>query len=98
VVSASESSAETLGPARSISATNLAVRSTASPGAGNSVIVALRANGVNTSLACTIADSATTCTDVAHSASIPAGSTLALAVTSTLTTLPLQLMVGLETR
>ena len=96
-VSSTESSVQTLSPARSISAANLAVQTTAAPGSGNSVTVTLRANGANTALACTISGAATTCSDTADAPTLAAGSALSLGVSSTVTAPSMSLLVGLET-
>jgi hypothetical protein len=97
VTSATEDLVETLAPARAFSARNLAVQMASAPGGGNSATVTLRANGADTSLSCTIAGAATSCTNVADSPSIAAGATLSLEVTSSLGVLTTSLLVGFET-
>ena len=52
---------------------NLYVKLTNAPNTGKSWVVALRVNGVTTTLTCTIADGATTGSDVAHTISVAAG-------------------------
>ena len=97
-VSLNEDLVETLGPARSFTASSLAVRSSSAPGAGNTVTVTLRDDGSNTTLSCTIVDPATTCTNTSASATIAAGSTLSLSVSSSPTVPPISVLAGLETR
>lgn len=94
---ATEDAVETLSPARALSARNLAVQATTAPGGGNSLTVTVRANGADTVLACTIAGAATSCTNTADSASIPADATLSLEVTSSVGVLSTSLLVGFET-
>ena len=89
---------QTLSPARAITAASLAVRTTVAPGAGNSITVTLRDDGADTALACTIADTATSCSNVAANPAIGAGSALSLAVTATLGVPTTALLVGLETK
>ena len=43
------------------------------PGSGQSVTCTLRVNGSSASVTCTISNSATSCTDVTHTATISAG-------------------------
>jgi hypothetical protein len=61
------------------------------------VTVTVRDDGADTPLACTIAGTATSCTDVADSPVIAAGSTLSLRISSSLTAAATSLLVGLET-
>jgi hypothetical protein len=94
---ATEDSVETLSPAAAFSVRNLAVQVTTAPGAGQSVTVTVRDDGADTPLACTITGAATSCTDVADSPVIAAGSTLSLRISSSLTAAATSLLVGLET-
>lgn len=52
---------------------NLYVSLSAAPGAGQTVIATLRVNGLDTGVTCTIADSATSASDLTHTAAITAG-------------------------
>jgi hypothetical protein len=95
---ATEDPVETLSPAAALSARNLAVQLTTAPGAGQSVTVTVRDDGADTSLDCTITGgTATSCTNVADSPVIAAGSTLSLKISSTLTAAATSLLVGFET-
>lgn len=96
-VNTNEDLVETLAPARNLDARNLAVQTTSAPGPGNTITVTLRAAGADTALSCTIADAATSCTNVGTNALIPAASTLSLEVSSTPTLLLTSLLVGFET-
>lgn len=59
------------------------VKLNAAPGAGQSVTFTLMKNGADTSVTCTVSDSATSCTDLTNTASFVATDTVALkAVTS----------------
>jgi hypothetical protein len=53
------------------------------PGAGTSMLFSLRSNQATTSLACTISDTAKTCSDTTHFASTPAGTLLDISVSPT---------------
>jgi hypothetical protein len=92
-----ESSVETLSPARDLSAKNLAVRTSSAPGVGESVTVTLRDDGADTALACTVSAAATTCTNTGSTVTIGAGSALSLEVTAPATVLGMTLLVGFET-
>lgn len=96
-VSTTEDSVETLSPARDIGAQNLAVQASSAPGVGQSVTVTLRDDSADTALACTISGAATACTNTGTTASIGAGSTLSLEVTSTVGVVGTTLLVGFET-
>lgn len=96
-VNANEDLVETLAPARALAARNLAVQTTVAPGTGNSLTVTLRVDGADTALGCTIAGTATTCTNVGDEASIPAASTLSYGVTSSPGVLSTSILVGFET-
>jgi hypothetical protein len=96
-VDASEDAVETLAPARDLFARNLAVQTTSAPGTGNTLTVTLRVDGADTALACTLADLATSCSNVAADVSLPAGSTVSLEVSSTPTVLSTSVLVGFET-
>jgi hypothetical protein len=95
-VTANEALAETLAPAAPFTAGNLAVRLTQAPGAGTAVTVRLRANGADTGLACTVANLATSCKNTSTTATIPAGSAIALQVSSTGVIATISLLVGVE--
>jgi len=98
VVTATESLAQTLAPTVPFVAANLSARSTAAPGAGNTVTVTLRDEGANTPLSCTIVGASTSCTNTDASAAVPASSALSLAVTSTGNVPTLSLLVGFQGR
>jgi Collagen triple helix repeat (20 copies) len=94
-VTAVEGDVETLSPNGSLTAQDLFVRATTAPGALASVTVTLREDGTDTAVACTITGlGVTTCTSVAASATIAAGSRLSLEITSTGVLTSLSLLVG----
>jgi hypothetical protein len=96
-VSSTEPQVQMLSPAGDFTATNLSVRATAAPGAGNSMTVTLRANGTDTAVACTISSAATTCTS-AGSALVGAGSAIALKISSSPAATTTALLIGFEGR
>jgi hypothetical protein len=98
VVTATESLAQTLAPTTPFVASSLSVRSTAAPGAGNSVTLTLRDEGADTPLSCSISGAATTCTNTDTSAAIAGSSALSLEVTSTGSLPTLSLFVGFQGR
>ena len=61
----------------------LEVFAQASPGGGNSWVLTLRVNGVNSSVTCTITGTATRCSDLANSVAITANQTLSVEVSPT---------------
>ena len=65
-----------LSPAGTLS--KLYIQLTGTPGTGQSYIFTVYQNGSPTSLACTVADTATTCNDTAHSVTITAGDQMSL--------------------
>jgi hypothetical protein len=94
-VTATEGDVETLSPNASLVAKDLFVRVTTAPGALASAIITLRANGVDTTVACTVTGlNVTTCNSAAASVTIAAGSRLSLKVTSTGILTGLSLLVG----
>lgn len=95
-VTATEAQVETLAPATPFTAKDLSVRVPAAPGAGNSLTVTLRANGVSTVLACTISGLATSCSDDANAAAVGANSTIALQISSTGVVASTSLLVGFK--
>jgi hypothetical protein len=97
-VTATESLAQTLAPTTPFVASSLSVRSTAAPGAGNSVTLTLRDEGADTPLSCSISGAATTCTNTDTSAAIAGSSALSLEVTSTGSLPTLSLFVGFQGR
>lgn len=70
-----------LSPGKALTVGNLSCVVDVAPGAGNSWVVVLRDDAANTTLTCTIATSATTCSDVTHFPSVAAGSKLDLSIT-----------------
>lgn len=54
---------------------NLYISQGPAPGTGNSAVYTLRVNGADTAVTCTISNTASTCNDTTHSASITAGQT-----------------------
>jgi hypothetical protein len=92
--SAVESDMEMLSPNASISAKDLAVKTSVAPGIGNSVTVTVRDDAVDTTVTCTVSGLATTCSSGAASATIAAGSRISLKLTSTGTITPLSVLVG----
>jgi len=64
---------------------NLYINVTNSPGAGQSYVFTLRVNGADTSVTCTISDSATSCNDTTHTAAITAGQTYSIKSVSSAT-------------
>lgn len=69
IMSSTESEVQQLSPATTTLSTLYALLATA-PGSGNSIAITLRDNGTNTSVTCTIATAATTCSDLTDTASI----------------------------
>lgn len=64
---------------------NLYINVTNSPGAGQSYVFTLRVNGADTSVTCTISNSATSCNDTTHTAAITAGQTYSIKSVSSAT-------------
>jgi len=96
-VSADETEVETLSPAASVTAQNLAVRTTVAPGTGSSMTITLRVNGADTSLSCTVSGTGTTCSNTSATVTVAAGSRLALELSSSDATLPvMSVLVGWE--
>lgn len=70
-------------PLPSGTASKLVVSRVVAPGAGHSITVTIRKNGVNTALTCTISGTATTCTDTADSVTFSDGDLLSILHTET---------------
>lgn len=73
----SESAVTTLSPNRTLSATDLSIRLTSAPGSGGERKFALLVNG-GVTLVCLVRGGETGCTSEGQSATVPAGSTLAI--------------------
>lgn len=69
-----------ISPALAVNVRALACVVDAAPTAGKSWAMTVRDDAANSTLTCSIADAATTCTDTTHAPTIAAGSKLALAV------------------
>jgi hypothetical protein len=82
-LSSSEPANSALSPSAPMVARDLAVVLSVAPGAGKSWTVALRADGKDTALKCTIADTATACDTGATSVNIPPATKLSFRVTHT---------------
>jgi hypothetical protein len=96
-VTTDESEVQTLSPAAGMTAQNLSVRTTAAPGSGTSVTLTLRVDGADTSLACTVSGTGTTCSNTSASVTVAAGSPLAFKVSSTDAAVPvMSVLVGWE--
>ena len=65
------------------SLSNLNVRLTGSPSAGDSYVFTLRVNGAGTEQTCTVAGTATSCTDGTGNLAVPAGGLVSIQVTET---------------
>ena len=89
-----ESDIEMLSPNASLTAKDLAVKTSAAPGLGNTVTVTVRAEGADTSVTCTVSGLGTTCSNSSASATVNAGSRVLLKLTSTGTITPLSVLVG----
>lgn len=68
-------------PLPSGTASKLVVSLTAAPGAGGSATIRIRKNGINTVLTCTVAGTATTCTDMVNSVVFGDGDLLSILYT-----------------
>jgi hypothetical protein len=93
-VTATESDIEMLSPNASLTARDLAVQSASALPVAATVTVTLRDDAADTAVTCTIAALGTTCNSASASATIAAGSSLALEVTSTGVITGLSLLVG----
>jgi hypothetical protein len=81
-VTSSAAEANVSVPLPSGTASKLVVSLTAAPGAGGSVTIRIRKNGVNTALTCTVSGStATTCTDKVNSVTFSDGDLLSILYT-----------------
>jgi hypothetical protein len=78
-----ENGVATLSPNAPHTATNLCVRLSAAPGAGVTLTFRLRVNLADTPVVCSITGAALTANSGTASASIPAGSLLAIEIEST---------------
>ena len=93
-----EADAQVLSPDTSVTAAHLAVRSEITATATATFTVALRVNGADTAIACTIAVGATTCDSGSASVVIPPGSLVSLGLTTTgLTAVFPRIWAGMET-
>lgn len=75
---------------------NLSVFTQPAPGSGQSVTVTFRLNSADTAITCTVSGTNNTCTDVAHSLSVPSGSGIDLKLTSTATAAAENIYWGIE--
>jgi hypothetical protein len=91
-VTAAEAAVQTLSPAVAFTADQLAVRASTAP--TGTITVALRVNGVDTALSCTILVGEPGCSNTSARISIPGGSTLSLKMSATGTVLPTNVLAG----
>jgi len=77
-----EADLQTLSPNVVVTAAHLAVRSDIVAPSGGTYTIALRVDGVDTALACTVPSGATTCNSGTASVVIPAASLLSLGLTT----------------
>lgn len=82
VPSSTEADATVKAPS-SATITNFQVNVSAAPGSGNTYVLTWRKAGADQSLTCTIADTATTCTDTTHSFTVSQGDLVAVKIVST---------------
>lgn len=95
-VTATEADVEMLSPNASLTGRDLAVRTGTALGVAATVTITLRDDGADTAVTCTVNALSTTCNSASATATVAAGSRLALKITSTGIFSGLSVLVGFQ--